>query len=101
MADLPDSGGIKIVPAEVEGNAEEIRAHAARIQAAVDAVDAQIQQMNESVFAGNMANELRTRYANTREAIMNFTPMLNRYAETLDEAAAAFRGADNAATGGQ
>ncbi len=101
MADMPPGNGIRIVPQQVEGNADEIRAHAARIQAALDAVDSQIQSMNESVFSGNLATQLRARYANTREAIMEFPVLLNRYAEMLDRAAAAFRREDNHAGGVQ
>lgn len=88
---------IQVRPDQLESDASAIRSHADRIQAAIEAVDAEIQKNNADVFAGHMADALRSRYAQMREQLMAFSPMLKQFAQQLDEAAQSFRQADTAA----
>ena len=89
------SGEILIVPQDLEAKAGQIRDHAQKIQAAIDAVDADINALNASVFEGHRASELRTRYTRYRDYLTAFKPMLERFASELDMAAAKFRAADS------
>lgn len=89
---MPD---IQVRPDQLEADAETLRTHATRIQTAIDAVDAEIQRMNVDVFSGHMADSLRARYAQMREQMMSFAPMLKQFSLKLDEAAASFRQADS------
>ena len=85
---------IKVIPQDLQSKAEQIRAHANRIQAAVDAVDADIKALGTSVFEGHRADELRTRYTQYRDYLTAFKPMAERFASELDLAAQKFIAAD-------
>lgn len=88
---------ILVKPDQLESDANTIRSHADRIQAAIDTVDAELQKMNADVFAGHMADALRSRYTQMREQLMSFSPLLKQFSQQLDEAAQSFRQADTAA----
>ncbi len=85
---------IAVRPDQLNAIAQAIRDHSNRIQAAVQAVDAEMRRMNADVFAGQSADALRSRYNNVQQRLLSFAPMLNKFANQLDEAAAAFRKAD-------
>lgn len=87
---------IKVRPNELDQNADTIRNHAAAIQSAIDQVDAELQRMNASVFAGQRADELRNRYQQMRETLMSFSPMLKQFSKLLNDSASVFRAADTA-----
>lgn len=85
---------ILVRPDQLDADADSIRSHASRIQAAVEAVDAELQKMNPDVFSGHLADALRARYQQIRENMLEFAPFLERFATELNEAATAFRQAD-------
>ncbi len=85
---------IEVTPQLVEETARTVRNHGTRIQDALDAVDAEIRSTSPDVFAGHRADNLRTRYASTRNRLMEFMPLLHEFAQKLDQAAVDFRTAD-------
>lgn len=87
---------IAVRPDQLNAIAQSIRDHSNRIQAAIQAVDAEMRRMNADTFAGQSADALRSRYNNVQQRLLSFAPMLNKFANQLDEAAAAFRKADAA-----
>lgn len=86
---------ILVKPQDLDAKASQIRDHAQKIQAAIDAVDADINALGTSVFEGHRATEMRTRYTRYRDYLSAFKPMLERFAIELEMAAAKFRAADN------
>ena len=85
---------IEVRPQDLMSKATQIRDHAQKIQAAIDAVDGDINALNTSQFEGNRATELRTRYKQYRDYLSAFKPMVERFANELDMAAAKFKAAD-------
>jgi WXG100 family type VII secretion target len=90
---------IAVRPDQLNSIAQSIRDHSNRIQAAIQAVDAEMRRMNTDTFAGQAADALRSRYNNVQQRLLSFAPMLTKFANQLDEAAAAFRKADAAESG--
>jgi WXG100 family type VII secretion target len=90
---------IAVRPDQLNAIAQFIRDHSNRIQAAIQAVDAEMRRMNADTFAGQSADALRSRYNNVQQRLLSFAPMLSKFANQLDEAAAAFRKADVAESG--
>jgi WXG100 family type VII secretion target len=87
---------ILVKPPELKAAANDLRAHAKRLQAAIDAVDADMRSLGPGVFEGERADALRTRYNKIRDKIYKFKPLIDHFAKDLDEAATTFTNADNA-----
>lgn len=86
---------IQVRPDDLIANAEQLRAHAQRIQQAVDIVDYQIlTRMGQPVFSGNRPDMLRGRYLEMQEMLLSFQKLVTNFAGKLDEAASDFRSAD-------
>ena len=86
---------ILVTPQDLESRAEQLRSHVQRIQAAIDAIDRDINSLNTSQFEGHRATELRTRYTRYRDYLYAFKPMTDRFSAELEMAAARFRAADS------
>jgi hypothetical protein len=87
---------IQVRPDDLVANAEQLRAHAQRIQSAVEIVDYQIlTRMGPAVFSGNRPDMLRGRYVQMQDFLQSFRVMVNNFSAKLDEAARDFRAADN------
>jgi WXG100 family type VII secretion target len=91
---------IAVRPEQLNAMAQAIRAHSNRISAAIQAIDAEMQRIGAGSFAGQSADALRARYSAMQQRLLVFAPMLNKFANQLDEAAAVFRKADLSATRG-
>ena len=87
---------ILVKPTDLSHTASEIRTHAKRLQAAIDAVDADIRALGPGSFEGARADALRARYGKIREKIYQFKPLIEHFAKDLDEAATRFSAADKA-----
>lgn len=86
---------IQVRPDDLSANAEQLRAHAQRIQNAVNIVDYQIlTRMGPGVFSGNRPDMLRGRYMEMQEMLQNFRTLVTNFASKLDDAARDFRSAD-------
>jgi WXG100 family type VII secretion target len=85
---------ILVKPAELTNTASELRAHAKRLQAAIDAVDADMRALGPGSFEGARADALRSRYSQIRVKIYQFKPLIEHFAKDLDEASARFAAAD-------
>jgi WXG100 family type VII secretion target len=85
---------ILVKPTDLTHTASEIRSHAKRLQAAIDAVDADMRALGPGSFEGARADALRARYSKIREKIYQFKPMIDHFAKDLDEASARFAAAD-------
>ncbi len=85
---------IQVIPADLTHAASDIRNHAKRLQAAIDAVDNDIRALDSNAFEGIRADTLRARYNKIRDKIFNFKRMLENFAKELDEASARFSAAD-------
>jgi WXG100 family type VII secretion target len=88
------AGIIEVRPQDLDTKAAQIRQHAQKIQAAIDAVDTDINSLNASQFEGNRATDLRTRYRRYSDYLRSFKPMVERFAIELEQAATKFRIAD-------
>lgn len=86
---------ILVTPPQLRLIADQIQQRAKTVQAAIDAVDNQIKALGPSRFEGIRADTVRARYNRNRQNFYNFKPILDRFAATLQEAAARFAGADN------
>jgi hypothetical protein len=86
---------IQVRPDDLIANAEQLRAHAQRIQSAVDVVDYQIlTRMGPAVFSGNRPDTLRGRYIQMQEVLESFRVLVTNFSAKLDEASRDFRSAD-------
>jgi WXG100 family type VII secretion target len=85
---------INIIPSELRNTADQIREHAKRMQAALDAVEADMRALGPGTFEGMRADNLRARYNQVRDRIFNFKPLLDKFAMELDNAAIRFEAAD-------
>jgi WXG100 family type VII secretion target len=90
---------ISVRPDHLNAIAQALRMHGQRIQTAIEAIDAEMRRLNADSFAGQSADVLHAHYQRLRQRLMTFSPMLTRFANQLDEAAAAFRRADLAESG--
>jgi WXG100 family type VII secretion target len=85
---------ILVKPAELKQSAVDLRKNAKDIQTAVDQVDAAIKALGPSRFEGVRADTLRGRYQRLRERIYSFKPLIDAFANDLDQAATRFEAAD-------
>lgn len=90
---------ISVRPDQLNAIAQDLRTHTNRIEAAIQAIDAEMRRLGAENFAGQSADALRMRYSTMQQRLTLFGPMLNKFATQLDEAASAFRQADLAARG--
>jgi len=84
---------ILVKPTELRQAANELRSHAKRLQAALDAVDAEMRSL-AGKFEGQRAEALQSRYNKIREQIYRFKPLIDHFAKDLDESATRFTAAD-------
>lgn len=87
---------ILVKPPELRITAADLRKAAKTIQTAVDSVDSSIKQLGPSRFEGVRADALRARYNRLRDAIYRFKPLIDAFANDLDDSAARFSAADSA-----
>ncbi len=85
---------ILVKPAELRQSSSDLRRAANAIQNAVDQVDAAINTLGPSSFEGNRADTLRANYQRLRDRIHNFKPLIDTFANDLDQAAIRFELAD-------
>jgi len=85
---------ILVKPIELTTTANDLRTHAKKLQAALDAVDAAIKSLGPNSFQGNRADALQAHYNRLREKIYQFKPMIDHFANDLDDAALRFSNAD-------
>lgn len=86
---------ILVRPPELQQAANDLRAHVKRLQASLDAVDAEIRSLSGN-FEGMRAEALQARYNKIRDQIYRFKPLIDHFAKDLDEAASRFAAADRA-----
>lgn len=84
---------ILVRPPELRMAASDLRDHAKRLQAALDAVDAEMRSLSGN-FEGMRAQALQDRYNKIREQIFRFKALIDHFAKDLDEAAIRFSAAD-------
>lgn len=87
---------ILVKPSDLTTTASEICSHAKRLQAALDAADAEMRVLGPGNFEGDRADALRARYNKIRERIYQFKPLIELFAKDLDEASARFSAVDKA-----
>jgi WXG100 family type VII secretion target len=87
---------ILVKPDQLRQAAHDIVEHSRKLQDALNAVDAEIQSIGIGRFDGERANSLRTRYKRLQEQINHIKPLLDYFAQNLDNAAARFMAADQA-----
>jgi WXG100 family type VII secretion target len=87
---------ILVKPPELRLTAADLRRAAKAIQTAVDSVDSSIKQLGPSRFEGSRADTLRAHYNKLRDAIYRFKPLIDAFANDLDNSAARFESADKA-----
>lgn len=87
---------ILVKPPELRMTAADLRRAAQAIQTAVDSVDSSIKQLGPNRFEGARADALRARYNRLRDAIYRFKPLIDTFANDLDNSAARFEAADKA-----
>jgi WXG100 family type VII secretion target len=85
---------IIVRPDQLNAIAQSIRAHARRIQNAVMLIDSEMRRLGQDSFSGANADAIRAHYHNLRDRLMNFEPILNKFAGQLEDAAEMFRRAD-------
>ena len=81
---------ILVKPPLLTATASDIRSHANKLQAAIDAVDADIRAL------GHRADTLRANYSKVRENIYSFKKLLDQFAKDLDQVAIQMTAADAA-----
>ena len=85
---------ILVKPPELQAAALDLRKNAKDIQACIDTVDSAIQSLGPSVFEGERADTLRSRYSKLRDRFYSFEPLIDAFANDLDQAALRFIAAD-------
>lgn len=85
---------ILVKPAELKQSSTDLHKNARDIQTAVDNVDSAIKALGPSRFEGVRADALRTRYQQLRDRIYSFKPLIDAFANDLDQAATRFEAAD-------
>lgn len=92
------SDGILVKPAQLRECAGNLKSGASTIQGCVEAVDSAIQSLSGR-FEGMSADEIRSRYAQARERIESFRPLIDKFAKELEATADRFEKADKAISG--
>lgn len=87
---------ILVKPPLLTATASDIRSHANKLQAAIDAVDADIRALGPGSFEGHRADTLRANYSKVRENIYSFKKLLDQFAKDLDQVAIQMTAADAA-----
>jgi WXG100 family type VII secretion target len=85
---------ILVQPPQLKQSATDLRKNANDIQRAVNAVDAAIKALGPSRFEGVRADTLRANYQRLRDRIYSFKPLIDAFANDLDQAATRFEAAD-------
>lgn len=87
---------ILVKPIDLLNAANDLRAHAKKMQEALNAVNNEIQSLGIGRFEGERANSLRARYNRIQEQINRVKPLIDHFAQDLEDASARFRAADRA-----
>jgi len=85
---------MEIHPPVLRNTSAQLRTEANKVQGCIDEVDSIIKSLGSSVFAGNRADAVRSRYTSLRASFYNFKPFLEKFALELDDAANRFEAAD-------
>lgn len=85
---------VEIHPKTLRSTAIQLKNEAKRIQMSIDMVDSIIKALGPSVFEGNRADTLRSRYNQMRESLYSFKPFIERFSVELDDTATRFEIAD-------
>ena len=85
---------ILVKPPELQAAAVDLHKDAANIQACIDTVDATIKALGPSVFEGVRADTVRNRYNKMRDRFYSFKPLIDAFANDLEQAALRFQAAD-------
>ncbi|GAB4544657.1 MAG: hypothetical protein OHK0023_01760 [Anaerolineae bacterium] len=81
-------------PEQLTSIAQALRSHSSRILAALDGAAAEMGRLTPDVFAGGAAEAARSRFSHIRGRMSDYAAMLLKFADQLDQAAAAFRRVD-------
>lgn len=81
-------------PEQLMNIAQALRGHSSRILAALDGAAAEMGRLTPDAFAGAVAESARSRFTHIRGRMGDYAAMLLKFAEQLDQAAAAFRRVD-------
>lgn len=87
-------GGILVKPQQLEECAANLNNSAKTIQSCVDAVDSIIKSLTGN-FEGISAEEIQARYAQARQRIESFRPLVAKFARELNSTATRFTKADH------
>lgn len=86
---------ILVQPPQLRKTAEELLAHAQKIDQALKEIDADIRSLRGHRFIGHRADAVQAHYAPKRDALLNAKQMVINFAEELTTAASVFEKADN------
>jgi uncharacterized protein YukE len=85
---------ILVKPPELQAAAVNLHKDAKDIQVCIDTVDATIKSLSPAVFEGGRADTLRNRYNKFRDRFYSFKPLIDAFANDLDQAALRFMNGD-------
>lgn len=85
---------ILVQPPQLRQTAEQLRAHAQKIDQALRAIDNDIRSLKSHHFLGNRADAVQSHYAPKREALLASKELVLRFAEELNLVANTFEKAD-------
>lgn len=85
---------ILVKPAELKQTAQQLRASAKKISAAMQNIDKVMASLKGTKFLGNRADLLQSHYAPKREALQRAKDIVAAFAADLDQAATSFEQAD-------
>jgi len=88
-------GEILVKPPQLREISANLKTSASTIQGCVDAVDAALKSL-QGGFEGMSAEEIRSRYAQARERMQEFKPLIDKFAQELEITADRFEKADKA-----
>ena len=86
-------------PPQLRKTAEELLAHAQKIDQALKEIDADIRSLRGHRFIGHRADAVQAHYAPKRDALLNAKQMVINFAEELTTVASVFEKADNGGRG--
>lgn len=88
-----------IRPQELRQAADQLRANAKKIDAALQAIDQEILSLKGDKFLGNRANAVQVHYAPKREALLKTKTIITHFADDLTNSAIRFEQADRSSSG--
>lgn len=88
-------GEILVKPPQLREISANLKTSAGTIQGCVDAVETALKSL-QGGFEGMSAEEIRSRYAQARERMHEFKPLIDKFAQELEMTADRFEKADKA-----